>query len=111
MLPPLSTYNFSPTLAPMRKPCAIPLGGSVSAVCPKKYNFVSSVLLPSTSICKNSISWSVVTTERGVIIDETNPLSSFANAYFLNPSAARANVPKLEFEFVIDASDPSIILK
>ena len=46
-----------------------------------------------------------------MITDVTNPLSSFANASFLNPSAARANVPKLEFEFVIDASAPLIILK
>ena len=45
------------------------------------------------------------------MIDVTNPLSSFANASFLNPSAARANVPKFEFEFVIDASAPFIILK
>ena len=61
--------------------------------------------------CKNSISWSFVTTDLGVIIEVTKPLSSLVNASFLNPSAARENVPKLEFELVIDASAPFIILK
>ena len=61
--------------------------------------------------CKNSICWSVDTTERGVITDVINPLLSFANASFLNPSARSANVPKFEFEFVIYASAPFIISK
>ena len=52
-----------------------------------------------------------MTTERGVMIEDMKPLSSFVNASFLNPSAARENVPKLEFELVIDASAPLIILK
>ena len=63
------------------------------------------------SICKNSICWSSFTTERGVITDVMNPLLSFANASFLNPSARREKVPKFELEFVIDASAPFIISK
>ena len=52
-----------------------------------------------------------MTTERGVITDVMNPLLSFANASFLNPSANRAKEPKFEFELVIDASAPLIISK
>ena len=44
-------------------------------------------------------------------MDVINPLLSFANGSFLNPSARSANVPKFEFEFVIDASAPLIISK
>ena len=40
-----------------------------------------------------------------------HPSLIFVNASFLNPSAASENVPKLELEFVIDASAPFIMLK
>ena len=60
----------------------------------------------SLNNCKYSIFWSLVTTERGVMTEVINPLSSLVNASFLKPSAARENVPKLEFELVIDASAP-----
>ena len=47
----------------------------------------------------------------GVIICVMNALSSFLNASFLNPSATRANCPKLELELVIDASPPLFAMK
>ena len=79
-------------------------GGKLNVGCANKNNFVD--VVSETSICKYSICCSRDTTERGVITEVTNPLSSFANASFLNPSAKSANVPKFEFEFVIDASAP-----
>ena len=84
-------------------------GGKLRVVCANKNNFVVVVMLGS--ICKNSICCSSFMIERGLIIDVINPLLSFANASFLNPSASKENVPKLEFEFVIDASAPLIISK
>ena len=77
-------------------------GGKLRVVCANKNNFVVVVMLGS--ICKNSICCSSFMIERGLIIDVINPLLSFANASFLNPSASKENVPKLEFEFVMDAS-------
>ena len=106
-----STNIFSPTFAPILNPCAIWDGGTVSDSCPKKNNFVVEDCPASFLNCKYSIFWSLVTTERGVMIEEIKPLSSFVNASFLKPSAARENVPKFEFELVIDASAPLIILK
>ena len=110
VVPPLSMYIFSSTFAPILKPCAMCDGGTVSEVCPNRNN-LSLLDVAEVSIWRYSICWSLVTTERGVITDVINPLSSFAKASFLNPSAARENVPKLEFEFVIEASAPLIILK
>ena len=105
-----STNIFSPTFAPILNPCAIWDGGTVSDSCPKKNNLFGSEA-PILINCKYSIFWSLVTTERGVMIEDIKPLSSFVNASFLNPSAASENVPKFEFELVIDASAPLIILK
>ena len=84
-------------------------GGNDRVGCANKNNLVA--VVSETSICKNSICCSSLTTERGVITDVINPLLSLSNAYFLNPSARSANVPKLEFELVIDASAPFIISK
>ena len=92
MLPLLSIYNLSSNLAPIRKPWAICAGGKLNVGCANKNNLVA--VVSETSICKNSICCSSLTTERGVIIDVINPLLSFANASFLNPSARSANVPK-----------------
>ena len=86
MLPLLSIYNFSSNLAPIRKPCAICAGGKLKVGCANKNNLVD--VVSETSICKNSICCSSFTTERGVITDVINPLLSFANASFLNPSAS-----------------------
>ena len=60
-------------------------GGNVRVGCANKNNLVA--VVSETSICKNSICCSSLTTERGVITDVINPLLSFANASFLNPSA------------------------
>ena len=109
MVPPWSIYNFSSDRAPIRKPCAICAGGKLKVGCANKNNF--SAVVGVGSICKNSICCSSLITERGVIIDVMNPLSSLANASYLNPSASNEKVPKLEFEFVIDASAPFIISK
>ena len=69
-------------------------GGKLKVVCANKNNFVVVVILGS--ICKNSICCSSFIIERGLITDVMNPLLSFANASFLNPSASSENVPKLE---------------
>ena len=42
----------------------------------------------------------------GEMIEVINALSSFVNDSFLNPSATKANWPKFELEFVIEASPP-----
>ena len=84
-------------------------GGKLNVGCANKNNLVE--VVSETSICKNSICCSAFTIERGVMTEVTNPLSSFANASFLNPYASSENVPKFEFELVIDASAPFIISK
>ena len=84
-------------------------GGKLRVVCANKNNFVVVVMLGS--ICKNSICCSSFMIERGLIIDVINPLLSFANASFLNPSATRDICPKFEFELVIDASPPDCASK
>ena len=84
-------------------------GGKLSVGWANKNNLVG--VVSETSICKNSICCSSLTTERGVMIDVINPLLSFSNASFLNPSATNENEPKLELELVIDASAPFIISK
>ena len=63
------------------------------------------------SSCNQSIGKLLVVIAFGVIIDVINPLLSFANASFLNPSATRDICPKFEFELVIDASPPDCASK
>ena len=63
------------------------------------------------SSCNQSIGKLLVVIAFGVIIDVINPLLSFANASFLNPSATRDIWPKFEFELVIDASPPDCASK
>ena len=50
MLPFLSTNNFSPTFAPIRKPCAMCDGGSVRVFCANKKNFVGVVIPLESSL-------------------------------------------------------------
>ena len=64
-MPPLSICNLSFNLAPIRKPCAICAGGKLNVGCANKNNLVA--VVSETSICKNSICCSELTTERGVI--------------------------------------------
>ena len=47
----------------------------------------------------------------GVIKDVTYAVSSFVNAAFLNPSEFSDICPKLELEFVTEASPPDSALK
>ena len=68
------------------------------------------VVIP-TSIVNQSISSSATTFDLGGIIFVINALLSLSNASFLNPSDTRDNWPKLELEFVIDASPPLAISK
>ena len=80
---------------------------------PRRYNRVGSpaeVVIP-TSILNQSIFSSGSFVDLGGITFVINALLSLANASFLNPSATKDNCPKLEFEFVIDASPPLSIEK
>ena len=59
-----------------------------------------------TSIDTQSIFSSVVVIARGGMMWVMKALSSFSKESFLNPSATNASWPKLELEFVIEASAP-----
>ena len=64
-----------------------------------------------TSTVNQSISSSRDTLDLGGIMFVINALLSLSNASFLNPSEMRDNCPKLELEFVMDASEPLSIAK
>ena len=114
-------YNFSPTLAPILNPWAIADGGENLFLFPSRYKRpgkgavllgeLSIWVVAVLSIWSQSIASSLVTIALGVTIEVTNPLLSLSNASFLNPSAQRANWPKLELELVTEASAPDNILK
>ena len=68
-------------------------------------------MVTPTSTDNQSISSSSVVIAFGAIIFVINALLSFANDSFLNPLDTRDNCPKLELEFVIDASPPLSAVK
>ena len=68
-------------------------------------------MVTPTSRDTQSITSSVSVIALGVMILVKYALSSFAKASFLNPSDTRASCPKLELEFVIDASPPLMAAK
>ena len=101
----LPKNNLSFTFAPTRYPCVKTGGFILSLTNPNKYNFVL-VFEASWSRVNQSMSSSVDSIALGGIICVMNALLSFSNASFLNPVDTKDNCPKLEFEFVTDASPP-----
>ena len=74
------------------------------------------VLVPTASvlvlsIAIQSIFSSVDSMFRGGMIEVINALLSLSKASLLNPSDIKDNCPKLELEFVIEASEPLLALK
>ena len=80
---------------------------------PFKYSLVLSptaVVIPTSRLNQSTFSVGS-TTDLGGMTCVINALLSFSNDVFLNPSATKDNCPKLELEFVIEASPPLSIEK
>ena len=84
------------------------VGGLFLSISPSKYNLwvvaEPTVLLTSSELQR--IFWVASSRSFGGTIWVTYPVSSLLNESFLNPLDTKDFEPKLEFEFVIDWSEP-----